>query len=79
VENSHFADEGHGYQRSKRQAIYPFMVKHLGLDARGVRDTKTGLFDETRNTLEKPAVMRVFDADHPLPKHALKPGSPVAF
>ena len=34
VENSHFADEGHGYQLSKRQAMYPFMVKHLGLDAR---------------------------------------------
>ena len=79
VHNTHFADEGHGYQLSKRQAMYPFMVKHLGLDPKGVRDTKTGIFDESKTALEKPALMRVFDADHPLPKHALKPGSTVPF
>lgn len=73
IANVHFPKEGHGYQRSKRQAMYPFMVKHLGLDP------KTGDFDETGNTLETPETMRVFDAQHPLPKHALKPGARVAF
>ena len=79
VENAHFPKEGHGYQRSKRQAMYPFMVKHLRLDAKGVVDPKTGDFDESKNVLEKPEQMRVFDKKHPLPSHALKPGSTVAF
>jgi hypothetical protein len=77
VENAHFADEGHGYQLSKRQAMYPFMVKHLGLKAKGVVAPSTGKFDESRTTLETPAQMRVFDDAHPLPKHALKPGATV--
>ena len=79
VENAHFPKEGHGYQRSKRQAMYPFMVKHLGLDAKGVVDPKTGDFDESKNVLEKPEQMRVFDKENPLPSHSLKPGSTVAF
>ena len=79
VNNSHFANEGHGYQLSKRQAMYPFMVKHLSLDSQGVIDTTSRVFDESKTTLETPALMRVFDKDHPLPKHALKPGSQVSF
>lgn len=79
VANSHFANEGHGYQLSKRQAMYPFMVKHMGLDATGVLDKSTGAFDESKTFLEKPELMRVFDDQHPLPSHALKPGSMVAF
>ena len=79
VENAHFPKEGHGYQLSKRQAMYPFMVKHLGLDSGGVLDSKTGVFDESKTVLERPAAMRVFDKAHPLPKHALKPGSLVEF
>ena len=38
VENAHFPNEGHGYEAVKRQAVYPFLVKHLGLDPEGVRD-----------------------------------------
>ncbi len=79
VENVHFADEGHGYQLSKRQAMYPFMVKHLKLDPAGVLDPQTGVFDESHNTIEKPEQMRVFDASFPLPQQALKPGSLVEF
>jgi len=79
VKNSHFTNEGHGYQLSKRQAMYPFMVDHLGLEWQGVLNTATALFDESKNTLETPALMRVFDKEHPLPKHALKPGSKISF
>jgi len=79
VDNIHFADEGHGYQLSKRQAMYPFMVQHLGLDPAGVMDPGTGVFDESGTTLERPEQMRVFDEDHPIPQHALEPGSSVAF
>jgi len=75
TENAHFPDEGHGYQIVKRQAMYPFMVKHLGLDPAGVLDPETGKFDESKTVVEKPDEMRVFDEEHPLPQHALKPGS----
>lgn len=79
VANVHFADEGHGYQESKRQAMYPFMVKHLELDSAGVLNSDTGVFDESGTTLETPEEMRVFNEDHPMPAHALQPGSLVAF
>jgi len=79
AENAHFSKEGHGYQLSKRQAMYPFMVKHLGLDPEGVLDAKTGVFDESKTVLERPDEMRVFDQTNPFPKHALRPGSLVAF
>jgi len=50
-------------------------VTHLGLDTEGVRDPETGAFDESKTVVEKPQQMRVFNDDHPLPPHALKPGS----
>jgi hypothetical protein len=78
VENAHFPDEGHGYEYVKRQAVYPFLVKHLGLDAEGLLDPQTGTFDESKTVIETPDQMRVFDEAHPLPPHALKPGSTVA-
>jgi hypothetical protein len=77
--NSHFAKEGHGYQLSKRQAMYPFMVKHLGLDPKGVLDAKTGVYDESKNTLEKVETMRTFGSLKDMPKHALKPGTKISF
>ena len=77
--NSHFAKEGHGYQLSKRQAMYPFMVKHLGLDVKGVLNAKTGVYDESKNTLEKVETMRTFNSLKDMPKHALKPGAKISF
>jgi hypothetical protein len=79
VENAHFPNEGHGYEEIKRQAVYPFLVKHLNLDPDGVREPGTGKFDESKTVVETPDQMRVFDDAHPLPKHALKPGARVDF
>ena len=79
AENTHFAKEGHGYQYTKRQAMYPFMVKHLGLKPKGVLDAKTGVYDESKNTVEKVATMRTFNSLKDMPKHALKPGATVSF
>ncbi len=79
VENKHFPDEDHGYQLIKRQAMYPFMVKHLKLDSKGVLGESTGQFDETRNTIETVEEMRAVNSEHPLPLHALKPGSTIEF
>lgn len=75
VENSHFPDEGHDYGPSKRQAVYEFLVKHLDLDSSNVLDSKSGLFDETTNTIESTETMRVFADASELPEHALPPGS----
>ncbi len=79
VENRHFPEEGHGYQEKKRQAMYPFMVDHLKLDSVGILNFSTDEFDESGNTIESVATMRVFDDQHPMPAHALKPGSMVSF
>ena len=77
VENAHFPNQQHGYQFLKRQAMYPFMVKHLKLNNAGVYDKQTEIYDESKNTIETPDQMRVFDDAHPMPSHALKPGSRV--
>ncbi|MDP6904305.1 MAG: acetylxylan esterase [Verrucomicrobiota bacterium] len=79
VENAHFAKEGHGYQLSKRQAMYPFMVKHLGLNSKGVLNKKSGVYDESKNTIETPKRMHNFASLKDMPKHALKPGVKVTF
>jgi len=79
VENVHYPGRKHGYQYLKRQAMYPFMVKHLGLDSKGVFDTETELYDETRTTIETPEQMYVFDESTPYPASGLKPGTNVPF
>ncbi|MCP4507836.1 MAG: acetylxylan esterase [Fuerstiella sp.] len=79
VENTHFPEEQHGYQEKKRQAMYPFMVKHFGLDSGGIVEDTTLKFDESANVIESVETMRVFDEDHPMPKHVLQPGAHVAF
>ena len=79
VANTHFPKEKHGYEFIKRQAMYPFMVKHLGLDPKGVLDKKTGVYDETGNTIETSEQQRTFKTLAEMPKHALKPGSAVSF
>ena len=78
AQNTHFPDEEHGYEYIKRQAMYPFMVKHLSLDTEGVLNKKTGKFDESKNTIEKVVTMRNFDTLADMPKHALKPGATVS-
>lgn len=79
VENVHFPGRKHGYQYLKRQAMYPFMVKHLKLDPRGVFDEVTELYDETQTVLESPEQMYVFDKRRPYPATALKPNANIAF
>jgi len=79
VENVHYPGRKHGYQYLKRQAMYPFMVKHLKLDPQGVFDTDTELYDESQNVLETPEQMYVFDKLRPYPGTALKPNASIAF
>ena len=79
VSNVHYPGRKHGYQYLKRQAMYPFMVQHLGLDSEGAFDTKTELYDESETTIETPEQMYVFDESNPYPASGLKPGASVPF
>ena len=64
---------------SNGKAMYPFMVKHLELNSKGVLDLNTGKYDETKNTIEEVGTMRTFNALADMPKHALKPDSMISF
>lgn len=78
VKNVHFPGRQHGYQYMKRQAMYPFVVEHLQLDRTKVFDESSEVFDESRNTIERPESMFVFDDKLPYPASALAPGSKVS-
>ena len=55
--------------------MYPFMVKHLGLDTMGVLDPETGKYDESQNTIEEVDTMRTFKVLADMPMGTLEPGS----
>jgi dienelactone hydrolase len=76
VENAHFATEGHDYGPSKREAMYRFMAKRLGLNLKAVT-TPDGKIDEADTTLDG-NLLDVFTADHPRPASALKDGTEIA-
>jgi hypothetical protein len=78
VANAHFPHQKHGYQYLKRQAMYPFMIKHLRLTEDALYDAEEQCIDESGIVIETPDEMRVFDDGFPVPDHALTPGSPVA-
>jgi uncharacterized protein len=76
VENAHFPDEKHDYGISKRLAVYPFLAKHLKLDLSRVQGAD-GKIDESFFTPESYRDLLVFGADHPRPKDAVKPNTPL--
>jgi dienelactone hydrolase len=69
VQNAHFAEEGHDYGPSKRQAAYRFLAKHLRLDINGV--SKSGLVDETNSSILTQEELTVFNKQHPRPSSAV--------
>lgn len=70
VANEHLVDERHDYGPSKRAALYRFVADQFGLDLAATQDAD-GKIDESRITIEKPAQLRVFNADFPIPHNAL--------
>jgi dienelactone hydrolase len=70
VANVHLANEGHDYGPSKRAALYRFVAEKFALDL-GAVSKPDGAIDESHVTVEKPAQMRVFGADFPVPANAL--------
>ncbi|MCE7071387.1 acetylxylan esterase [Dyadobacter sp. CY327] len=70
VENVHLPDEKHDYGPSKRNAMYTFMAKQLGLDLKAVTDSQ-GKIDETPSKLLEQKDLEVFNAAHPRPANAV--------
>jgi dienelactone hydrolase len=70
VANVHLPLEGHDYGPSKREAMYRFVAKPLGLNLAAVL-TAEGKIDESHTTIENASAMHVFTADFPIPPHAL--------
>jgi len=77
VENLHLADEKHDYGLSKRQGMYRFFARHLGLSTDGLA-RPDGTVSEDGITIEEKDKMFVFDAEHPRPAHALKGGRAIS-
>ena len=71
VENLHLADESHDYGISKRIGAYEFLAKHLALNLDKVMKPD-GTFDESDITIEDIEKLKVFNAEHPRPPHAIK-------
>ena len=77
VANLHLPDEGHDYGINKRKGAYAFLARHLRLSLEKVSNEK-GEVDESFVTVESPAVLRVFDAQHPRPAYAVSGDSAVS-
>ena len=70
VENVHLPNDKHGYELSKRKAVYPFLAKHLKLDISVIQD-KNGAINEKGNVIESYEKMTIFSASNPLPDYTV--------
>jgi uncharacterized protein len=70
VEYVHLPNDKHGYELSKRMAVYPFLAKHLKLNLKAIQD-KNGEITEAGITIEPYELMRVFSESNPLPGPAV--------
>jgi uncharacterized protein len=71
VENAHFANEGHDYGPSKRNAVYEFVARHLKLDPAKIKND-AGEFDESFVTVLGLDDLVTLDGNHAPPAHALQ-------
>lgn len=76
VENLHLASEGHDYGPSKREGMYKFMAKYLGLNLDAIM-TPDGRIDESNLTVDE-HLLYVFTPEHPRPSYALIGGTAIA-
>ncbi len=70
VENVHFPDEGHGYEFSKRKAVYPFLAKYLKLSL-SVLTEQNGEMTEKGIVVEPYKKLEVFSESYPRPGYAV--------
>jgi hypothetical protein len=77
VANVHLANEKHDYGPGKRQAVYPFLAKHLKLNLDKVSGND-GLVSESKFKLLSREELSAFNANNPLPANALQGDEAVA-
>jgi len=71
VENVHLLKEGHDYGPSKRQAVYLFLAKYLGLNISALK-LASGEVDESKSIIETKSAMLVFgEKGEKLPANAI--------
>ncbi|HRX12317.1 MAG TPA: acetylxylan esterase, partial [Draconibacterium sp.] len=70
VEYVHLPNDKHGYELSKRKAVYPFLAKHLKLNLSAIQD-ENGNITEEGIVIEPYETMKVFSSSNPLPKNAV--------
>lgn len=70
VENVHIADGVHDYNFIKRQPVYAFFAKHLGLDLSKIKNA-SGNIDESFVTVQTFEQLKTFDDEHPKPSYAV--------
>ncbi len=71
VENAHFPEEEHGYDLSKRAAVYPFLAKHLSLNLSKAMNPD-GTPNEAGIVMEEIEALYTFDENNPYPDHIVK-------
>ncbi len=70
VENVHLPNDKHGYELSKRKAVYPFLAKYLDLNLSAIQD-ENGEISEKKIVVEPYEKMIVFTASNPIPDYAV--------
>ena len=71
VENADFPTEKHGYDYSKRAAVYPFLAKYLGLDLSKAVNPD-GSLKEDGIVIEDQKALYAFDEKHPFPEKGIR-------
>lgn len=70
VEYVHLPNDKHGYELSKRKAVYPFLAKYLKLNLKAIQD-KNGEISENGIVIEPYEKMKVFSPSNPVPGYAV--------
>ncbi len=71
VENVHIPEDNHGYDDKKRQAVYPFLAKHLGLDLFKALNAD-GSLNEDMVVVEDQKALYPFNEEQPFPEHGIR-------
>ena len=78
VENVHLPNDKHGYDYNKREAVYPFLAKHLGLDVKKAFNSD-GTLNEGTIIIEDKKALYSFNEKHPFPANGVKKNDDVVW
>ncbi len=71
VANVHLPNDKHGYDYNKREAVYPFLAKYLGLDVTKAINSD-GTLNESTIVIEDQKALYSFNKKHPFPANGVK-------